>query len=182
GGLSTDQVHVWSTNVDTRDAADDFIAQAPIEPQDGVFTVELQPGHVYSITTTTGQQKGGATPPSTVFEQMPLPYEEDFEGYEDGDLARYYSDINGGFEVAAAGGDREGKVYRQMVTMGPITWGLAGAGMMDPTTIMGDPRWWGDYELRADVLLEQEGYVELLGRLSAQAHRKLAGLHLRIGT
>ena len=124
-----------------------------------------------------GQQKGGAEPPSTAYEMMPLPHEEDFEEYEEGDLVRYFSDVNGGFEVASAGGDREGKVFRQMVSMRPITWGLAGAGVMDPTTVIGDPRWWGDYEVRTDVLLEQDGYVELLGRLSAQAHQKIAGYH-----
>ena len=180
GGLSTDPVHVWSTDVNADDAEKWFVEQDPIQPKDGVFTVALDPGHVYSVTTTTGQKKGDAQSPSSVGEQMPLPFEEDFERYEPGRLARYFSDLNGGFETAKAAGGREGMAYQQMVPQKPITWGRA--GHMGPTTVVGDPRWWGDYEVAADVFLEEDGAVELIGRLSAQRREEVAGYHLRVGT
>jgi O-glycosyl hydrolase len=182
GGLKSDVLHVWSTNLATDDGADDFVHADSIRPRDGVYTITLQPGHLYSITTTTGQSKGGATPPSSVAAQLTLPFAEDFERYGQGKLARYFSDVNGGFETAPAGGGRQGTVYRQMVPAQPISWHLAGGAGVAPTTMVGDPRWWGDYEVRADVLLEQEGYVELIGRMAAQAGRSFAGYHLRFGS
>jgi O-glycosyl hydrolase len=182
GGLKDETVHLWSSNLATEDAADDFVHAETIRPRDGIFTVTLRPGHLYSISTTTGQSKGDARPPSEVAEQMRLPYAEDFEGSEHGRLVRYFSDVNGGFETAPAGGGRQGTVYRQVVPAQPITWHLAGGAGVAPTTMLGDPRWWGDYEIRADVLLEQEGYVELIGRLSAQAGQEFAGYHLRFSS
>lgn len=182
GGLKAGTVHLWSSNLVTSDVADDFIQSEPIHPKDGVFTVTLAPGYIYTLSTTTGQSKGGARAPSKVAEQMKLPYTEDFEGYGPGKLARYFSDIEGGFETAPATGGRSGSVYRQMVEVQPISWHLAGGSSVAPTTILGDARWWGDYELRTDVLLEEEGYVELIGRLSAQTRQAFAGYHLRFNS
>ena len=51
---------------------------------------------------------------------------------------------------------------------------------MPPTTVAGDPRWWGDYELSCDVLLEEAGYVEVLARASNQRGPAIAGYHLRL--
>ena len=68
--------------------------------------------------------------------------------------------------------------YRQVVTEQPIVWNET--GWMDPNTLLGDPRWWGDYRVGVDVLLEQPGYVELLGRVSSQRAKKNAGYHLRV--
>lgn len=180
GGLAAGPVHVWSSHIASATPADDFIHERVVEPVDSAFSVTLEPGHVYTLSTTSGQSRGGARPPSNVFEQMALPFVEDFESYAPGKLARYFLDLNGGFETAPAGGGREGMVYRQMVTRQPIAWNLAGAGGMPPTTIFGDPRWWGDYELSADALLEQDGYIECIGRIAAQAGQKIAGYHLQI--
>jgi O-glycosyl hydrolase len=182
GGLDAETIHVWSTNVQTATSDDDFVHSATIHPRNGTFTVLLEPGHVYTITSTTGQMKGKAASPGDVVAQLPLPFVENFERYKAGMLARYFSDNNGGFETVRAGAGRNGMAYRQMVTMQPISWHLAGGASSPPTTIVGDPRWWGDYELRADVLLEQNGYVELIGRISAQAARSLAGYHLQFNS
>lgn len=53
---------------------------------------------------------------------------------------------------------------------------------MPLTTMFGDPRWWGDYEVSCDVLLEQDGSIELIGRIAAQARERIAGYHLQIGS
>jgi hypothetical protein len=48
--------------------------------------------------------------------------------------------------------------------------------------VMGDPRWWGDYAVGADVLLEQEGHVELMGRVSTVRGATSAGYHLQVSS
>ena len=53
---------------------------------------------------------------------------------------------------------------------------------MQPTTVMGDPRWWGDYAVSVDMLLEQEGHAELIGRVSGQRGLKVPGYHLQFGS
>ena len=44
---------------------------------------------------------------------MPLPFREDFKACGTGRLARFFSDITGGFETAACAGGRQGLSYRQ---------------------------------------------------------------------
>lgn len=70
--------------------------------------------------------------------------------------------------------------YRQMVTRQPINWNQS--GLMPPTTMVGDPRWWGNYAVAAKVMLEQPGYVELVGRVAASRGQIVGGYHFRIGS
>ena len=67
--------------------------------------------------------------------------------------------------------------YRQTVTKNPVAWTRFA---VTPATLMGDPRWWGDYEVGADALLEEPGYVELLGRVATHGRSTQAGYHLRV--
>ena len=53
GGLSTGKLCVWRS-----DATEQFVQQADIKPRHGAFTIALEPNSIYSISTTTGQQKG----------------------------------------------------------------------------------------------------------------------------
>jgi hypothetical protein len=53
---------------------------------------------------------------------------------------------------------------------------------MQPATVMGDPRWWGDYKVSTDFLLKQSDYVELLGRIVVQRGTTVAGYHLRVNS
>ncbi len=179
GGLSTGTVYVWATNVNSSSSSDYFIRQKTITPSNGTYSLTLQPGYVYSLTTTTGQGKGTATSPARA--GLSLPYSENFESYSTGTLTRYFSDINAAFESATAGGGRSGKVLRQVITTAPIAWMPV---PLPPTTVMGDPDW-KNYQVSADVLLEQAGYVELLGNISnVSAYSSSAGgvaaYHLRI--
>lgn len=173
----TKKLQLWITNLDSDQPEDQFIHIGEIRPDKGRFSVIVKPGHIYTLSTTTGQMKGTAMPKATVADQMELPFEEDFENYGEGKLARFFSDVNGAFETASGGVEGTGFCYRQVVTAQPISWWH---GNMRPATLMGDPRWWGDYEVSADVLLEEPGYVELLGRVSAQAGMGIVGLHLQI--
>ncbi|HVU69770.1 MAG TPA: RICIN domain-containing protein, partial [Ktedonobacteraceae bacterium] len=132
-----------------------------ITPAGGAFSVTLQPGYVYTLTTTTGQGKGTITSPPPAL--LGLPYSENFAGYALGQEARYFADQNGAFEIAAIGGGRSGQCLRQMAPSAPITWDGGG----NPYTIMGELEW-TDYTLTCDVLLEQAGAAELLGRVNTQ--------------
>ena len=176
GGLSSAPVQLWSTDLRSENKADDFTHRGMVQIKSGRYQIKIEPGHIYTVSTTTGQRKGDAQPNASAVAQLPLPYEENFETARVGGLAKYFSDVHGGFEVATASGGRSGKVYRQMVEQEPILWHRA---KMPPTTILGDPRWWGDYELSADVLLEEAGYVELIGRIESQQHTA-AGYHFQI--
>lgn len=176
GGLSADDVHVWSTDLETRTTDDDFVRQDALDAADGSFEVTVEPGHLYTVSTTTGQAKGRAQSDADPGEQLRVPYAEDFDDVAPGGLAPYFADVHGAFEAAPCTGGREGTCYRQVVTQKPISWHAVD---LPPTTMVGDPRWWGDYEVKADALLEDEGFVELLGRVDAQQHNA-AGYHLRV--
>ena len=179
GELSGRPVHVWATNLQSDDKTQHFKQQADLVATDGRLQLRLQPGYLYSLTTTTGQHKGDAVPDATVAEKMALPFKVDFDDYPAGALARYFADINGGFETAECP-DRAGMCYVQQVTDQPIAWGKE--GRMNPVTLFGDPRWWGDYTLQADVRLPDSGYAEIIGRIALQANALVAGYHLQLGS
>jgi hypothetical protein len=174
GGLSPGPLHLWSSDLTSDDPRDLFVNAGVVRGS----TVTLQPGHVYTLSTTTGQRKGDARPRAGMAEQLRVPWHESFDGAP-GRLARFFSDVNGAFETAPCAGGRRGGCYAQTVTQLPIAWN--GTGSMEPTTVAGDPRWWGDYRVSTSALLEQPGAVELLGRVDAQKGTRVSGYHLRVG-
>ncbi|WP_158542943.1 discoidin domain-containing protein [Phytoactinopolyspora halophila] len=176
GGLSTDPVHVWSTDLETASTEDDFIDQESVDVHDGSFDVTVEPGHVYTLSTTAGQAKGSAQSSADPGEQLQVPYTEDFDDVDTGGLAPYFSDVHGGFEAVPCAGDREGTCYQQMVTQEPMSWH---GHSMSPTTMVGDPRWWGNYEVGVDARMLDAGYVELAGRVDSQQHA-VAGYHVQV--
>jgi hypothetical protein len=175
GGLSDGTVHVWSTDLASTDPSTWFVHAGDITPTNGSFTVTLQPGHVYTFSTTTGQGKGSARSAANPGQQLPVPFHQSFDGLAAGQLAPYFSDIDGGFQAEPCQG-RPGTCYEQMITQAPIAWhGVA----EPPATLVGDPRWWGDYQVSADGMLRGTGYMELLGRVDSQQHL-VSGYHLRV--
>ncbi len=173
GGLSTGTVHVWATNINGAE----FVRQADITPSKGTYSLTLQPNFIYSLTTTTGQGKGSTNPPAAA--ALALPYSDNFDGYATGKIAHYFSDLQGAFETAAAGGGRSGRSLRQVITTAPIAW--HSGSPTPPITIVGDPNW-ANYKVSVDVLIEQAGHVELIGNLINQIRLGGAavGYHLRI--
>lgn len=174
GGLSNGPVHVWSTDLTTTSTDDDFVRRQTIRPAGGSFELAVEPGHVYTLSTTTGQAKGSATPEADPGAQLPVPYTENFERVGSLGLARYFADVHGGFAAAPCEG-RRGTCYEQQVLRQPLSWHGVN---LPPTTMVGDPRWWGDYEVGADARLDQPGSVELLGRVDSQQHNA-SGYHLK---
>ena len=176
GGLSTGTVHVWSTDVNSGNPADYFVHATDITPSGGGFSLTVQPHRVYTLTTTTGQGKGTATGPAQG--TMSLPYSDSFDGYTTGTEAKYLMDWQGAFEVTGCGGGRAGKCVRQMSPQKPITWDA----LSDPHALLGDVSW-SNYTVSSDVLLEQPGYAELIGRANAQDYGstgQLNAYHLRV--
>jgi hypothetical protein len=161
-GLSTGAVHVWSTNLNSSSSSNYFAQQTSITPSGGTFSITLQPGSVYTLSTTTGQGRGTIVGPPPA--PLGLPYSDNFDSYSVGGEAQYFSDMNGAFEIAAASAGRRGLVLRQMSPRAPINWD----NPSNPYTLLGDLAW-TNYTVTCDVLLEQAGSVELLGRVGTQA-------------
>ncbi|GAA4801663.1 ricin-type beta-trefoil lectin domain protein [Olivibacter ginsenosidimutans] len=175
--LKDKTVYCWVTDMNSSEANGYFINRGTLPTHNGHVELTLEPGFLYTISTTTGQHKGTAQAKNRLSKRMKLPYSEDFEKYGAAKLARYFADVNGAFEIVAAGGGRKGYTYRQMVTQQPVSWWH---GTMAPATLMGDPQWWGDYAVSVDALLHDAEYVELLARVSAQAGTSIVGYHLQL--
>ena len=154
GGLSTGAVHVWRSN-----ARSQFERQDDVALPGNSFTVKLEPGSIYSLTTTTGQHKGKTEiPPSAEF---PMPYRDDFEGSRAGGMAKYFSDQSGTFEVAERPGG--GKCLRQTIAQRGIDWDHYPTP--NPYTIIGSAKW-RNYEVACDAYIERAGCVALFGRIA----------------
>ncbi|WP_433605420.1 ricin-type beta-trefoil lectin domain protein [Dactylosporangium sp. CA-139114] len=177
GGLSTGTVHVWSTNVRSGNAADFFVRGSDITPSGGGFSLTVQPGYVYSITTTSGQGKGTAASPAAG--NLKLPYSDTFDGYATGREAKYLMDQQGSFEVTGCGGGRTGQCVRQMSEQAPIYWT---SGQAEPYTLLGDLTW-RNYTFSSDVMLEKSGYAQLVARGNTYNHQgpqNLNGYYFRV--
>jgi hypothetical protein len=136
-----------------------FQKLSDITPQNGSFIITLEPDSIYSLTTTTGQGKGAATPP--LASPFPFPYQDNFESAA-GQSPKYFADQDGAFEVAPCTG-RQGQCLRQIIRQHPIAWGGISP---DPFTFLGSADW-SDYEVSTDAMLEEPGNVTLVGRIDS---------------
>jgi hypothetical protein len=177
GGLSDGPVHVWATDLGSPDPGQWFAHTGDVTPSGGSFTVTLQPGHVYTLSTTTGQGKGAAVSPQP--QPWGLPYQDNFEGYASGGTPRYLSDLDGAFETAPCAGGRSGQCLRQVISQQPVDWN----GLFDyPVTVIGDPASWRNYTASVDTYLANASWIELLGRMDGQYQSSLSGIHLRLNS
>ena len=161
GGLSTGPVHVWATNLNSVNQADFFVHTNDITPMNGTYSLTLQPGYVYTVSTTTGQGKGSATSPA--FKSLPLPYTDDFESYATESEPRLLSAMQGAYEVKPCAAGRAGRCVQQVAPVKPIEW----QDDSDAFALLGDTGW-HNYTVSADVELQQAGTVEILGRAGEQ--------------
>ncbi|MGC9942693.1 MAG: galactosylceramidase [Verrucomicrobiota bacterium] len=177
GGLSNGRLCVWRS-----DATAQFIRLADIQLNHSSFKVALEGNAIYSISTTGGQQKGSFSdiPAEKAF---PLPYYETFDEYarpeQWGYLPHYTADIAGGFEISERP-DGLGKCLRQVVVEKPQSW----APEWMPYTIIGDEHW-QDYEVSADIDLENGGWAGVMGRVNNVGSGYGCvpkGYYLRLGT
>jgi hypothetical protein len=178
GGLSTGTVHVWASNLRSNNLGNWFVHQTDITPSSGSFTFTLQPGFLYSISTTTGQAKGAASPPPSAM--LALPYSDNFESYPTGSLVKYFAAVAGAFETAPCTGGHTGQCMRQIINRQPIDWPIG--SRTPPLVVAGDPGW-SNYQVSIDALLEQSGTIDLVGRVNAQfqfGNSGTQGYHLRV--
>ncbi|MCX5216010.1 RICIN domain-containing protein [Kitasatospora sp. NBC_00240] len=163
GGLTAGPLHVWATNLNSKDPGQYFQQQTDLAPADGGYTFTAQPGWVYSLTTLTSPGRGTATAPPRA--AMSLPYGDDFESAPAvGHMPALLADMNGAFEVQPCDGGRAGSCVRQMAPVKPLPWG----NVSDPYTLMGDGSW-RDYTVGVDALLQQPGAVRLMARAGTQS-------------
>lgn len=156
-GLSKDDLCVWKS-----DEEQQFVRMDDIKTGGKLFTITLEPNSVYSLSTTRGQKKASySVPPSQPF---PFPYFDTFDQYTSpeqwGYLPHYFADIAGAFEIVEAPA-RSGKCVRQVVPCPTISW----APDWKHYTILGDVDW-SDYEVSADVWLNEDDAAAVMGRLN----------------
>lgn len=163
GGLPTDKtLCVWRST----GASDMFAKQADI-PAGASFSVTMTPNSIYSISTSTGQQKG-SYPAIPASQEFPFPYYDNFDHYKTatsdqkswGYKPYYFADICGTFEITDRPGGN-GKCLRQVVNQKALSWPPEWA----PFTIIGSAGW-KDYEVSADVYFDGGGWASVMGRLS----------------
>jgi hypothetical protein len=154
-------LHVWKT---TRDKCE-FEKQPDIRLKNNIFTIRLEGKSAYSITTTTGQTKGFYEAPENV--PFPFPYKTDFESQNPGQLAKYFMDQTGIFEIAERA-DGKGKCMKQVLDKQGIEWEIGQNPSVE--TIIGDSAW-TDYEVHANVnIAENTGSAKIMGRVM-EVHR-----------
>ena len=156
-GLKKSRLCVWYSDKDRQ-----FVRLEDISPRNGTFTLRLKPDAVYSVSTLTGQQKGSFAE-IPVSKPFPLPYTDDFEGYQPpakyGYLPRYTADLIGCYELTERP-DHKGLCIRQTVGEHTLSW----APEWHHYTILGDSAW-TDYEVSADVWLTPGDEAGVMGRL-----------------
>ncbi|PTM59420.1 hypothetical protein [Desmospora activa] len=176
GGLSTDPVHVWRTN-----EKEDFVQLNSIKPKNATYSITIEPYSLYSLTTTTGQQKGKPKHGFPKNKNLSLPYTDNFNRYNIGNQPPYTMDQGGAFEIAKIG--KEGKALRQVITSNikPVDWVYRNSP--NPYTILGDSEW-TNYSVSSDVSLEgnRDGYVFVAGRVvdNPSGHVPPLGYNLRL--
>ncbi len=152
-GIAPRPLNVWCSN-----EHEQFVNLKALAPQDGSYILNVEPGSLYTLTTTEGQSKGATHPPAS--QAFSFPYHEDFESYKIADTSRYFSDFSGAYEVAARQ-DGQGKCLRQVMPVLGIRWMHPNPL---PETLIGS-RFWRDYQISTDALIEKSGAVKLFGRV-----------------
>jgi hypothetical protein len=160
------KVYVWQTIL----KGSTFEQQKPIVITKNGFTTTLQPGALYTFTTTTGQNKIVVTPPEK--KPFPFPFKANFEDEKLMATPKYFSDQGGAFEIASRK-DSQGSCLRQMITRMGILWGGGSRGGKEfYQTVVGDTLW-KDYSVSCDIFFhEPYSYATLLLR-ATEMHRSI---------
>lgn len=150
-------MQLWRT-----DKTDHFEKLKTVIPINHRIVVDCVGDSIYTLSTTTGQSKGGESHNTSASGRFPAPYADNFESSPIRRLPKYFIDQSGVFEVVKRP-DGEGQCLRQMVPRRGIEWPLAKNRV--PFTVIGDPLG-RDYEVNVDVFLEDDGYAAVYGRVN----------------
>ncbi len=143
GALPARVVHVWSTNLR---GPGQFIQRGDIIPHKGAFAALLQPGYVYTFTTTTGQSRADGHPPP-VPDAGPMPVQYTASPDSAG-MANMLAPMEGSFGYVHG-------VLTQTTVGEPVEWQYPGRSPA-PYTIVGQNTW-RDYTVSARVILPASG-------------------------
>ncbi|MGW6917998.1 ricin-type beta-trefoil lectin domain protein [Kitasatospora sp. NPDC054939] len=155
---------MWATNVNDTNSTTNLERQADIVPVNGSYTLKVKPGHVYTLTTTTGQGKATTVVPMPA--TVPLPYSDNFDSTVLDQQPRYLSQQQGAYEATPCAGGRTGRCLTQRAQVKPIVWN-EGHDVDHPYTMGGDLSW-TDYTVAADALLQKAGSTRLMARTGYQ--------------
>ncbi len=161
--LSVGPVHVWRSRRSAQ-----FEQLPDITPKDDSFAITLTGNSIYTLTTTSGQQKGSYEIPED--RPFPFPYADDFESTPPGKTPRYLSDQEGSFAVAVRE-DGRGKCLRQIVPQKGIPWFVS---VESPWTFVGDKAW-ADYQISVDARIPDKQFAAVYGRIDAPMSRFVPG-------
>jgi hypothetical protein len=138
--------------------------------------VTLQPKALYTFTTTTGQQKGVASPAEN--KPFPFPFKAGFEDEKVLTTPKYFMDQGGAFEVALRS-DGQGNCLRQLMTRKAIEWEDKPLFIQ---TVVGDTLW-TDYTTSCEVFFKEPySYATILSRASEmyRSHKLPEAYHLKL--
>jgi Glycosyl hydrolase family 59 len=143
GGLPARVVHVWATNLR---GPGEFIPRGEIIGHHGVFTALLEPGYVYTFTTTTGQSHAGGHPPAIpAAAPMPVRYTA---APDSAGMANLLAPIEGSFAYVHG-------VLTQTTVGKPVEWVDVGRSSV-PFAIVGQ-NGWSNYTVAARINLPPPG-------------------------
>jgi hypothetical protein len=164
GGLSTADVHVWATHLQSTKPEEQFVHGADVTPQNGTFWLTLQPNYIYTISTRTDACKSAAQPSPTG--SFALPHTESFEApLQVGQKAPFFGDESGAFQVAPCTNGHTGQCYRQMDPSAPTLIFFNPGNTGTAYALLGSDQW-TDYTVSVDVMLESPGSADVIGRFS----------------
>ena len=163
GGLPTTKaLCVWMSN-----GTNQFVQQANITPTNGAFSITVAGNSIYSISTTTGQQKGTFSTAIPASQAFPMPYYENYDHYTGTDaslwgyLPYYTCDICGVFEIRNRPDGTAGKCLYQVLNTKANSWAPEWA----PFTLIGNTVG-TNYEVSADVYFDDGGWAGVMGRVN----------------
>lgn len=111
--MSRNTVYVWKS-----DKTSQMKKVSSIEPIEGVIKIALEENSIYTLTTTSGQQKG--KPKHTIpISANPSSWKDDFQTYNIHDKPKYWIDQAGTFEIVSYEGSN---VLKQIVPQIGSTW------------------------------------------------------------
>ena len=127
-------LQVWQTN-----ATAQFVRLADVRiAADGSFEVSIAPDSMVTVSSVAGAAKGAPAAPIPPSAPFPFPYADDFSGYAEDALARYWADQFGSWAV-------RGARLAQVAQANPGSNGWSGDA--DPLTLLGSSAW-TDYAVR----------------------------------
>ena len=112
--LNVSVFHAWGT-----DEENQFYKMSDMPVKSDSFIISIPPKSIYTLSTTTGQQKGSPSNGIPENSALSLPYTDNFEIYEYGKQPYYTADQSGAFEISSGGKDNK-KCLKQIITLALI--------------------------------------------------------------